>query len=632
MPLSVTDYSLSGNGKTIVFSTSQRPAQESAGEISEGSTAGEARGYRIPFGKGSDDVSTREYAIYSARIESGKLLHPSRLYFRERDGVRRRSTLRGVAGLNLSPDGRYLLFRFRADVLPEGWETQPLVRQLQTIGTHAETYVLGFCEIGTGDLRLAFNYPGAFLQETRWADDSNAYSVVSPAPFGTPEADTESRAAVAFGNIYFYMYRFNHLFAVSAKTGTASKVLSRDTGQPGNPKFGLDGPIFWRRSTGEMIVRSDDQLFVRIEWKDDQWRKGEEYYVTEDHRYGSSFTSDGRSLVGVSQSPTLPPDIFLTNLKTTKTILLTELNPEYRNITLGQTENIDWFNRYGSKCAGLLIKPVGYQVGKRYPLIFMATYLDDHSFVSDMPYTTAFAPESLANAGFIVLMAKYPSENKMPQGEIPGEMSDAYNWMSMVESAIDLMDSQGMADRDNVGIVGFSRTSWLTDFTLTHSTYKFRAASSADGGIYTYGGYFRYNRSADMQGDETQIGGPPYDETFKLWLKYATPFNASRVTAPILMEYTGTAETGMEFFVALSRLGKAVEMYRYPNGEHPLDTPFERVASLQRNVDWFRFWMQGYERQSPQDSSQYVRWRSMHCTASSTHDNCSARSALDLQH
>ena len=84
------------------------------------------------------------------------------------------------------------------------------------------------------------------------------------------------------------------------------------------------------------------------------------------------------------------------------------------------------------------------------------------------------------------------------------------------------------------------------------------------------------------------------------------------------MEYTSFGSRlnepsdAYEFFVSLNRQGKPVELYFYPNGEHALDTPFERVASLQRNVDWFRFWMQGYEGKAPEyDPEQYIRWRKL---------------------
>ena len=68
---------------------------------------------------------------------------------------------------------------------------------------------------------------------------------------------------------------------------------------------------------------------------------------------------------------------------------------------------------------------------------------------------------------------------------------------------------------------------------------------------------------------------------------------------------------------AIDMLGKQVELYNYPRGAHPLDTPIERLMSLQRNVDWFRFWMQGYDRPDPEDPEQYARWRAMRSRAHS---------------
>ena len=86
------------------------------------------------------------------------------------------------------------------------------------------------------------------------------------------------------------------------------------------------------------------------------------------------------------------------------------------------------------------------------------------------------------------------------------------------------------------------------------------------------------------------------------------------------MEYTSETPYGplnaYEFFTALRRQDKPVELIYYPNGEHELDTPAERLASLRRNVDWFRFWMQGIEGSAPTyDPDQYKRWRELRALA-----------------
>jgi hypothetical protein len=64
-----------------------------------------------------------------------------------------------------------------------------------------------------------------------------------------------------------------------------------------------------------------------------------------------------------------------------------------------------------------------------------------------------------------------------------------------------------------------------------------------------------------------------------------------------------------EVFKALTRLDRPVEMYFYPNEQHTPDDPRARLATLQRNVDWYRFWLQGYEDDDAKKRDQYLRWR-----------------------
>jgi len=201
--------------------------------------------------------------------------------------------------------------------------------------------------------------------------------------------------------------------------------------------------------------------------------------------------------------------------------------------------------------------------------------------------------------------------------DYPGRMGEAYNWMSTVESAVEMLRRRGLVDPQNVGIIGFSRTSWKTDFMLTHSEFRFLAASSADGGLYNYGVYWTHNILDLDRNLEFQLGGPPYGDSFENWLKFSPAFNAGKVNSPLLMEYTSSGglvsepTDAYEFYTALQRQDKIVELYFYPGANHQLDTPLERFSSLQRNVDWFRFWMQGYESPSPVDSEEYLRWRKL---------------------
>ena len=69
----------------------------------------------------------------------------------------------------------------------------------------------------------------------------------------------------------------------------------------------------------------------------------------------------------------------------------------------------------------------------------------------------------------------------------------------------------------------------------------------------------------------------------------------------------------------LRRQYKPVEFIYIPGGSHQLSRPSERMISLQGNVDWFKFWLNGQRRSElvlPEEtdaslSDQYARWNQM---------------------
>jgi hypothetical protein len=73
-------------------------------------------------------------------------------------------------------------------------------------------------------------------------------------------------------------------------------------------------------------------------------------------------------------------------------------------------------------------------------------------------------------------------------------------------------------------------------------------------------------------------------------------------------------------FFGLSFQGKPVELVFLPSADHNVVKPWDRIASQQGAVDWFRFWLQGYERADPIADAeetatslvaQYARWHKL---------------------
>jgi dipeptidyl aminopeptidase/acylaminoacyl peptidase len=510
-----------------------------------------------------------------------------------------------VDDLFLSPDGRFLLFRYSTKV-PDRWQGTFYADQLRSSAFPLPLW--GLLDLDVSRFETAFDAPAYAYAHPVWSADSRSFAVSALAPQGSSWEKQD--LADGFGDLKWQWDSFLHLFSVEVKTGRTSEVLHRYKGLEG-------ANVAWERGSSSLLVPLGPGMLVRLTQASGVWKEtGRSSLFTESTTLGS-LSRNGNLAIGLREDISTTPNLVVSDLRNGEKHVLTDWNPEYRDRTLGVVEEMSWVNKYGVKCSGYLIKPVGYSPGKKYPLVVMNKAREAY-FVSDGSYTTAFPPQPLAGAGFAVLMAEYSFDVRQLPAGFPGGIAEAYNWMAMVESGVDSLVRQGIADGTKVGIIGFSRTGWKTDFMLTHSHLEFAAASSADSGLYNYAVYSLMNDKGATADADAMFGGPSYGNTLENWLKYAPAFNAQRVRCPVLMEYVGYGHmpfgptNAYEFFSALYSQGKPVELFFYPLGDHPLDTPSERVASLQRNVDWFRFWLQGYEGTPPEyDPNQYERWREL---------------------
>jgi hypothetical protein len=122
-----------------------------------------------------------------------------------------------------------------------------------------------------------------------------------------------------------------------------------------------------------------------------------------------------------------------------------------------------------------------------------------------------------------------------------------------------------------------------------------------------YGG----NREA-----ERVYGAPPFGQGLKVWIQKAPGFNLDHVRTPLLI--TALSPIGVleewELYASLRMQKKPVDLMYLPQHDgyqHILQRPLDRFASQQGNVDWFRFWLQGYEDPDLAKKTQYRRWEAL---------------------
>ena len=368
----------------------------------------------------------------------------------------------------------------------------------------------------------------------------------------------------------------------------------------------------------------DDEIIANFAWHG-QWGQTERYHF-DGKQWSLTQTIPGDPITGVpledpsgepggrthpvrlaiKQDLNTPPTLWAS--WNGKSKLLWNPNPRLETMKLGKASLYHWKDRTSYKWEGVLVLPADYEPGKRYPLVIQTHGYLPSVFVTDGLYPTAMAARALSSAGFVVLQ----TDNRPDHYVSLQEASDA---IAAWESAIDQLDQDGVIDRRRVGVIGFSRTCWYVEQALIEHPQMFSAATVADGIDMSYMTYrlFAEGRPSMAKEYEKIIGSKPSGDGLSDWIRSAPGFQLDHVRAPLRIEAIGPISmlTEWEIYASLRQEGKPVDLIYIPAGQHILQKPLDRMASEQGNVDWFRFWLQGYQDPDPAKAAQYQRWRTL---------------------
>jgi len=392
-----------------------------------------------------------------------------------------------------------------------------------------------------------------------------------------------------------------------APTRDASAVIAADNPHP-------------LRLQDATLGEGNEEVIANFAWHG-RWGQTERYRLT-DGGWSRIDVVPGNPIDGKAVSP--PEDaVRLTieqDLNTPPTLWasfhgrkkqLWNPNPQLANVRLGKASIFHWRDKTGYDWDGVLVLPVDYESGKRYPLVIQTHGYRPSIFVTDGLYPTAMAARPLSSAGFVVLQ----TDNRADHFVSPQEPLDAIEaW----ESAISKLDANGLIDSKRVGIIGFSRTCWYVEEALVHRPRLFAAATVADGLDISYVTYRLFGEGRQTMAKEYEkiIGTKPVGKDFQSWFDISPGFHLDQVQTPLRIEAIGPPSvlTEWELYASLRAQHKPVDMIYLPYGQHVLQRPLDRSASQQGNVDWFRFWLQSYEDPDPTKKSQYQRWEALRKT------------------
>jgi dipeptidyl aminopeptidase/acylaminoacyl peptidase len=288
-----------------------------------------------------------------------------------------------------------------------------------------------------------------------------------------------------------------NLFWVNIASGEIEEVLRKVPSHH-------EGPLFWRED-GDIVVNMTEETIARFHRDKHSWSEVERVKLPgkEEDRF-AELASNGVSIVGTHETVNVPEDLFIYQPSEGGIHILTDLNPQLRQVRFSDVRTVGWKTAEGLEVRGLLFMPLGYIPGHRYPLVIQ-TKGDQGWFTCDSGFNhdPAFAPQPIASAGIMYLVrTTTPGFNfqdelgAAPKG-YPGMLGLAAQQMDIWDSAVMELGDRGLIDPGKVGIIGFSATGFYVEFALAHSRVAYAAATAADNAHYSLSEYWLFPAAAD---------------------------------------------------------------------------------------------------------------------------------------
>ena len=190
-----------------------------------------------------------------------------------------------------------------------------------------------------------------------------------------------------------------------------------------------------------------------------------------------STNPEGSLFALLGHTPRHPPEVFLLPADTNSPARLTESNPWLNGMQFARQESIRWQARDGLEIGGVLVWPLHYVEGRRYPMI-MAVHGGPEAHVSNGWVTTYSNPGQMGAAqGFVVFYPNYRGStgrgvaySKMGQADAAGKEFD-----DLVDG-IDHLVNEGLVDRSKVGITGGSYGGYASAWGATYYSDRYAAS------------------------------------------------------------------------------------------------------------------------------------------------------------
>jgi len=562
------------------------------GELSTGSPAWFPDGSKIAFSSGRTEGE--ETQIFSMYVDGGEAWQVT-----EHAG--------GVSQFSIAPDGEKILFTARDPLSEEQARRKQIHDDAEVVDKNFQMMHLWLFNTDSGESQRLTG--GDFtVSDPQWSPDSSKIAYVTRP---TPKVDDSS-----WSDVWVVDLEGNaELFFENAGPDTSPRwspdgntLAMASKPQPGNTQWYSKLHLF-PADGGEPIIMLDDfdLAFGQPIWARDgrtiYWSTGQgtvtnlfgvdldsgELSTSRAPVRGSNgqwqLSHDGNFWVFSHSDPGRPGNLWVAAREGDgfgPAVQLTDANPwvEQEEVQLGRVESVRWTNSDEGTIEGVLTYPVDFHEGTRYPLI-----VNPHGGPSGASMESFSSTNHMfAGNGFLVLQINFRGSSNYGQEHLNANQD---NWgirdYDDIMTGVDYVTEQGWADPDRMVAYGWSYGGYMT-FWMSTQTDRFKLISPGAGLSNLYSMY----STTDIPAYLGWFFGTPWDNE-DIYRQLSPIRHANKVTAKILIMHGANdervpPEQAVEFYKALTDLGKDVSFVRYPRQGHGIGEPRLAMDRLRRYV------------------------------------------------
>ena len=469
-----------------------------------------------------------------------------------------RDTTYSVGDMSISPDGKWIGFH--------GLSSSRYERNILEQNSFADLYLL---DVAAGSVERLTTNTDIPESEISFSPDSRTVGFSAPDDF------------IMRHNLRVY------LRDVGARGATFRKL-----------GMSFDGPVtigFWSKDASSIFfnvgIKATDQLSVL-----DVARNTVRQVTTDRASLRVTQDDDTERLFITRSDPRTPPTIY--TVGSTKEIptraawvQLTDANPFTRQLALGETEEITWQGKDGTPVGGVLVKPVGYQAGQRYPLIVMIHGGPQSADV--LSFNEGYGSQVYAGAGYAVLLPNYRNSTNYGQKfEIESQGDYFTKGYDDIMAGVDHLITTGLVDSTQMGVLGWSAGGHWSNWILTH-TDRFKAISTG-AGVYNW--ISMYGESDTQRGRQWYLGDKMYWDDMEHWWKQSPAAYIKNAKTPTMIHVVDgdprvPRPESEGLHMALKRLNVPTEFYVYPGGTHGIPDVRNQLLKSTAEMAWMDYWV-----------------------------------------